>query len=160
MGSLDGPVAGVADPRVGILSDGLACPSGGRGSQTLRTQLQHIYIPSAARPILAMELLKGGHQSLKNSILLHDKYKPALYIYMLQRIQIPPTPMSAVVITVNTTAGNPMLIPVGPSQSAGTVRLINVEGTVTFTDARQAAAYAVIGVSNTGLHKGMECTYH
>ena len=75
-------------------------------------------------------------------ILPYDKYKPALYIYMLQRIEIPPTPMSAVVMTVNTTAGTPILIPFGPSQSAGTVRPINCEGIVTFTEARQAAAYA------------------
>jgi hypothetical protein len=64
---------------------------------------------------------------------------------MLQTIQIPPTPMSAVVITVNTAAGSPMLIPFGPSQSAGTVRAIVCGGIVTFTEARQAAEYAGIG---------------
>lgn len=82
--------------------------------------------------------------SKKNSVLLHDKYKPALYIYMLQRIEIPPTPMSAAVMTVNTAAGTPMLIPLGPSQSDGTERLIRLLGTVTFTEDRQAAAYAGI----------------
>ena len=57
--------------------------------------------------------------------------------------------MSPAVMTVNTVAGNPMLIPFGPSQSAGTVRLINAGGTVTFAEARQAAAYARIEVNNT-----------
>jgi len=90
-----------------------------------------------------MELLKrGASHSLKNWILLHDKCDPVLYIYMLQRIPIPPTPMSPAVMTVNTTAGKPMLIPFGPSQSAGTVRPIDALGTVTFTEERQAAAYA------------------
>lgn len=61
---------------------------------------------------------------------------------MLLRIEIPPTPMRPAVMTVNTAAGNPMLMPVGPSQSAGTVRPTSCGGTVTFTEARQAAAYA------------------
>jgi len=82
----------------------------------------------------------GGSFSLKNSILLRNKYKPALHIYILQRIEIPPTPMSAAVMTVNTAAATPMLIPFGPSQSAGTVRPINFGGIVTFAEARQAAA--------------------
>ena len=102
----------------------------------------------------------GTSFSLKNSILLYDKCKPVLYTYMLQRIEIPPTPISAVVMTVNTTAGNPMLIPFGPSQSAGTVRPINAGGTVTFAEARQAAAYAGIKVSKINLHTTAECTYH
>jgi len=65
-------------------------------------------------------------------------------------------PMSAVVMTVNMAAGTPMLIPIGPSQSAGTVRPINFGGTVTFTDARQAAAYAGIAVNVINLHTGTE----
>jgi hypothetical protein len=102
----------------------------------------------------------GASFSLKNSILLHDTYKPALYIYMLQRIAIPPAPMSAVAMTVNTVAGNPMLIPFGPSQSAGTVRPINAGGTVMFVEARQAAAYAGVEVNNIDLHTAVKCTYH
>ena len=90
--------------------------------------------------------------SLKNWILLHDKYKPVLYIYMLQRIEIPPTPMTAVAMTVNTAAGNPILIPFGPSQSAGTVRRTDTGGTVTFTEARQAVAYAGVEVSGVKPH--------
>ena len=98
----------------------------------------------------------GASFSLKNSILLHDKYKPALHIYILQRIEMPPTPMSAAVMTVNTAAGTPILIPFGPSQSAGTVRAIDVGGIVTFVEARQAAAYAGIQVSNVCLHAGIQ----
>ena len=104
----------------------------------------------------AMEILKRGTSfSLKNSILLHDKYKPALHIYMLQRIEIPPTPMTAAVMTVNTAAGTPMLIPFGPSQSAGTVRAIEFGGIVTFTEARQAAAYAGIEINNVCMRTGV-----
>jgi len=83
----------------------------------------------------------GTSFSLENSI-LHNKYKPALYIYMLQRIKIPPTPMNPVVMTVKMATGTLMLIPVGPSMLAGSVRLTDPGGTVTFTEARQAAAYA------------------
>ena len=82
--------------------------------------------------------------------------RPVLYIYMLQRIPIPPTPMIPAVITVNTAAGTPMLIPFGPSQSAGTVRLIDVLGTVTFTEARQAAAYAGDDVNAPTYTYGLE----
>ena len=102
----------------------------------------------------------GASFSLKNWILLYDKCDPVLYIYMLQRIPIPPTPMSPAVITVNTAAGNPMLIPFGPSQSAGTVRPIDAGGTVTFTEARHAAAYAGDEVNGINLHIGAKLTYH
>jgi len=47
-----------------------------------------------------------------------------------------------------------MLIPFGPSQSAGTVRPIDVLGTVTFTEARQAAAYAGDEVNDIDLGAG------
>jgi len=104
-----------------------------------------------------MELLRPGASfSLKNWILLHDKCDPVLYIYILQRIPIPPTPMSPAVMTVNTAAGNPMLIPFGPSQSAGTVSPIDALGTVTFTEARQAAAYAGSEVNGISLRTGVE----
>jgi len=63
-------------------------------------------------------------------------------------------------MTVNTAAGNPMLIPFGPSQSAGTVRPIDARGTVTFTEVRQAAAYAGDEVNDTNLHTEMERTHH
>lgn len=109
-----------------------------------------------------MGLLKLGHHSLsKTRFYPNDKYKPALYIYMLQRIQIPPTPMSAVAVTVNTTAGNPMLSPFGPSQSAGTVRATACGGTVTFAEARQAAEYAGMGfVCQRQLARADERTHH
>ena len=47
-------------------------------------------------------------------------------------------PMSPVVMTVNTVAGNPLLTPFGPSQSAGTV---------TVAEVRQAVAYTRIEVN-------------
>lgn len=116
------------------------------------TQLQHINIIRSEVDSSKGTAETGASFSLKSSILLHDQYKPALYIYMLQRIEIPPMPMIAVAMTVNTAAGTPMLIPFGPSQSAGTVRPISFGGTVTFTEARQAAAYAGMEVNSGNLH--------
>jgi hypothetical protein len=74
------------------------------------------------------------------SFSLKIRFFPAqnLYNYMLERIQIPLMPMSAVVMTVNMAAGIPILIPFGPSQSAGTVRVMNCGGTLTLTEERQA----------------------
>lgn len=59
-------------------------------------------------------------------------------------------------MTVNTAAGNPMLMPFGPSQSAGTVRATSCGGTVTFAEARQAAAYAGREVNSMNLHRGRD----
>ena len=58
-------------------------------------------------------------------------------------------------MTVNTAAGSPMLIPFGPSQSAGTVSATSCGGIVTFTEARQAAEYAGREVSNIDLDTGV-----
>jgi len=111
---------------------------------------------SGVKSIAVTELLKRGYHSLKNWILLNDKCDPVSYIYMLQRIPIPPTPMSPAVMTVSTAAGNPMLIPFGPSQSAGTLRPTDAEGIVTFTEARQAAAYAGYEVNGINLGTGVK----
>ena len=131
----------------------------GSGNISPTRRLQHINIAWSEVDSGNGTAQTGTSFSLKNSILLDNKYKPALYIYMLERITIPPTPMSPAVMTVNTTAGIPMLIPFGPSQSAGTVRPIKFGGTVTFAEARQAAAYAEREVNDAGLRARTGCTY-